>query len=236
METFRQIGLKTGTDKVTHHGYDRFYPMFLEKFRTVSGSMLEIGVQDGNSVKLWIDYFPQFHIFGLDINTEMAGERFTVSKCDQSDQNQIINQVERLKNETIHFINDDGSHIPEHQLIAFNFFFRDLLQPGGVYIIEDIETSYWVRGDCYGYPTQYGFRHPRSIIEMFKNILDDVNSHVLTDENKRKQDSLLSPYFFKETREMIQSVHFVQKCIVILKKTDEEHVYANRDYRYARSI
>ena len=233
METFRQIGLRVGTDKCTHHGYDRFYPLFLEKFRSMSGSMLEIGVQDGNSVKLWLDYFPLFHVFGLDINTEMTGDRFTVTKCDQSDQNQIINQVERLKGETFHFINDDGSHIPEHQLIAFNFFFRDLLQPGGVYIIEDIETSYWVRSECYGYPTRYGYRHPRSIIEMFKQLVDDVNSHTMNDNDKQQQDSLLRPFFFKDTRSMIQSVHFVQNCIMIIKKTAEDHEYTNRKYRYS---
>lgn len=232
--SFAAIGNRVGTDKCTHHGYDRFYPMFLEKFRAMSGSMLEIGVQDGNSVKLWLEYLPLFHVFGLDIKAEEKGDRFTITRCDQSDQNQIIKQVERLRNETIYFINDDGSHIPEHQLITFNFFFRDLLQPGGVYIIEDVETSYWVRDDCYGYPTRYGYRHPRSALEMFKQLVDDVNWHTMNDDDRRKQDAALSPYFFKETRAMIQSVHFVQNCIVIIKKTDEDHVYTNRDYRYRR--
>lgn len=234
METFREIGNRVGTDKCTHHGYDRFYPMFLETFRGLSGSMLEIGVQDGNSVKLWLEYFPLFHVFGLDIKAEENGERFTITKCDQSDQNQIMKQVDRLKGETLYFINDDGSHIPEHQLITFNFFFRDLLQPGGVYIIEDVETSYWVRDDCYGYPTRYGYRHPRSVLEMFKQLVDDVNWHTLNEDDRRKQDAALSPYFFKETRSMIQSIHFVQNCVVIVKKTDEDHAYTNREYRYRR--
>jgi len=41
------------------------------------------------------------------------------------------------------FINDDGSHVPEHQLFSFDYLFHELLMPGGTYIIEDVETSYW---------------------------------------------------------------------------------------------
>ena len=37
---------------------------------------------------------------------------------------------------------DDGSHVPEHQILTINKLW-DLVKPGGVYIIEDIETSYW---------------------------------------------------------------------------------------------
>jgi len=232
MSSFRDIGIRAGTDKVTHHGYDRFYPMFLEKFRTMTGSMLEIGVLNGNSVTLWLEYFPLFHIFGMDIQDEKTDDRLTIIRCDQSDENQIIKQVERLKNETFYFINDDGSHIPEHQLLTFNFFFRDLLRPGGVYIIEDIETSYWVRGECYDYPTRYGYRHPRSVLEIFKQLVDDVNWHTMNNDDRQTQDARLSSYVFKETRAMIESIHFVRNCIVIIKKTDEDHAYTNRDYRY----
>ncbi|KAJ1426900.1 hypothetical protein B484DRAFT_397403, partial [Ochromonadaceae sp. CCMP2298] len=39
---FHQIGRKHGTDKITHHGYHRFYPRFIEHFQSLRGaSMLE---------------------------------------------------------------------------------------------------------------------------------------------------------------------------------------------------
>ena len=37
---------------------------------------------------------------------------------------------------------DDGSHIPQHQVSTFDLLFRQVLLPGGTYIVEDIETRY----------------------------------------------------------------------------------------------
>ena len=37
---------------------------------------------------------------------------------------------------------DDRSHDPAHQMISFNSLFH-ALNLGGLYIIEDIKTSYW---------------------------------------------------------------------------------------------
>src|SRR5690606_41306911 len=38
---------------------------------------------------------------------------------------------------------DDGSHINEHVIESFNFLFPRL-KSGGIYVIEDVQTSYWV--------------------------------------------------------------------------------------------
>ena len=49
--------------------YSRFYPYFLEQFRTLSTfSMLEIGLDRGGSLNLWKTYFPRaLRIVGTDI-------------------------------------------------------------------------------------------------------------------------------------------------------------------------
>ena len=49
---------------------------------------------------------------------------------------------------------DDGSHIPWHQIFTLETMFDTFLKDGGVYIIEDMETSYWDRPgvSLYGYP------------------------------------------------------------------------------------
>jgi len=41
---------------------------------------------------------------------------------------------------------DDGSHVPRHQLITFTSLFP-CVRPGGVYVIEDIESSYYDGSD-----------------------------------------------------------------------------------------
>ena len=48
---------------------------------------------------------------------------------------------------------DDGGHHVKDQLTAFAEMFKSALRPGGVYAIEDIETSYWKVGTpLYGTP------------------------------------------------------------------------------------
>ena len=48
-----------GTDKVSHHRYDKFYPYFVEGLRDKPINMLEIGLFHGSSFKMWKQYFPK---------------------------------------------------------------------------------------------------------------------------------------------------------------------------------
>jgi hypothetical protein len=237
MDDFKRIGLEAGTDKIISHGYHRFFPQYIEQFRNKAGSMLEIGIQECNSLTLWLEYFSQFKIYGIDIGVEKKGDRYEVFKCDQSKLNQLQAVCASLQNrEPLYFINDDGSHIPEHQILTFNLFFDKLLQPGGVYIIEDIETSYWVREHIYSYPTRYGYHNPKSCVEIFKYLVDDVNSYYMNETDKKEQEVTLSSYFSKETRSMIRSVTFVQNCIIIQKKTAEDYEYTRKPYHFLNRI
>ena len=54
-------------------------------------------------------------------------------------------------NLTFDLIVDDGSHDVGHQQLTFGKLFR-LLKPNGIYIIEDMCTSYFKEGEnLYGY-------------------------------------------------------------------------------------
>jgi hypothetical protein len=127
-----------GTDKIGQHGYHRFYDKELIEYKNMKDiGILEIGVESFESIRMWQSYFPHAFIYGIDIHKEYKDSRIQVFKTDQSN----INNLEIIKNEIAHpiyFINDDGSHVPEHQLISFDFLFSNVLQEGGVYIIEDI--------------------------------------------------------------------------------------------------
>jgi hypothetical protein len=206
------LGKNYNTDKVVWHKYDQIYPLYIEKFYEYSGAMLEIGIASESSLKMWLDLFPNMHIYGIDIGFEDKGERFTVFKADQSSSDDLDTIKEKIT-EPLYFINDDGSHIPEHQLLTFNKLFPKL-EIGGVYIIEDVETSYWKKGSIYGYPVHYGFRHPQSIIEIFKDVADAVNADVC-------------PKFRSELQhlEYIKSITFARNCIIITKKIPEKRCY-----------
>ena len=216
LTAFKEIGIRSGTDKITQHGYDRFYPLFLDPIRFTSDAILEIGIDKKKSVKLWLEYFPNSYIYGIDKGVEFDEDRVRVFKADQSS----ISDLQRVKtmiNKPIKFIIDDGSHIPEHQILTFDYYFRYLLKPGGVYIVEDTEASYWKNGTLYGYPTNYGHRHSNSFIETIKPIMDTINIEFLNntarEDNKRNLRGLSL-----ETASLVSMMTICQNCIIFTKK------------------
>lgn len=236
---FFKIGKKYGTDKVTHHGYHRYYPLFIERFRNLSADfgMVEIGIDNSYSLKTWLEYFPKPYIYGIDIKLSQKGDRYTISGLDQSKADQLQNYAKSSVSHKIFFVIDDGSHIPEHQILTFDIFFRDLLLPGGVYIIEDIETSYWKRNGLYGYQTRYGINNKNSAIESFKPLIDIINNEFISAQDLEALESSLGSKFSKETLNLIQSVFFGQNCVIIVKKTVEEiENFKKRMYRFSNNI
>lgn len=213
-----ELGKKHGTDKVTHHEYHEIYPLFIEKFYQKDGAMLEIGLDQGASLNMWLELFPKMHIYGMDLDFEGTTERSTIIKGDQSREADLSRVVDSIKH-PLYFINDDGSHIPEHQVLTFNKLFP-ILEIGGVYIIEDIETSYWTRSGLYGYKTRYGVGHRKSLIEAFKSAVDGVNFEF---SSTRK-----APL---EHQDSIQSITFSRNCVIITKKEP-----GDRTYRYPNKV
>ncbi len=210
-ETFYDLSLKNNTDKVYYHGYHFFYTEHFEKFRFEKFNMLEIGYGDGASMKTWVDYFPEAQITVMDINVELHyNERCQVIKSDQSkksDLDAIINKVKSAK-----LILDDGSHNPLHQFETFNHLFKNLLEPGGIYIIEDIEVSYWnPESSLYGYTAGYF-----NLIDAFRRYQEMINSEFTGVKNYLD----------------ISSITFGQNCIIIKKRTNEEKNYFDRIYRF----
>jgi hypothetical protein len=219
------------TDKISQHGYHRFYEPELGYLQNENFGMIEIGVQSEDSLNLWLDYFPKTYIYGIDIGMECTGDRYRVFKSDQND----IKQLSQIPFNDIRFINDDGSHIPEHQLKTFGYLFENVLQPGGVYIIEHIETSYWKTGGLYGNPTRYGIRHPESIIEKFKILVDVINRDFISFEDKLTLN-LSTSFLSLNATLWIASITFAQNCIIVRKKNKIDFEYNNRPYAWSEFI
>lgn len=221
-EKFKQLGNFHKTDKVFQHHYEESYPIYLEKFKDKKTSILEIGLKPSGgmaSLGLWLDLFPNMFIYGFDkVTPDEQSERYSILQCDQSKISDLKRCKEKI-NHTVSIIIDDGSHIPEHQLLTFNEYFT-ILEVGGVYIIEDIETSYWTKNECYGYQTRYGKGHEKSIIEIFKEAIDGVNYEFSQSSDGR----------VKHQKE-IESICFHKNCIVITKREPE-----TRKYRYERKL
>ena len=226
-------GIKYKTDKVTHHGYERFYDLFMIPLKYNKMNILEIGIDQGRSLKTWIDYFPYANIYGIDINNEYNGIRYKIFKGDQSKKNDLKKIVKNIG--TCKIIIDDGSHVPKHQLISFNYLFDKCLDFGGIYIIEDIETSYWKKSELYGYKIDEGYDSENNIVKIFKDIADIVNREFLLEENIEKIK--LYNKISYDNLKYISLIMFGQNCIIIKKMTEKEYnKYGIRKYRFENKL
>jgi hypothetical protein len=228
-----KAGIEYKTDKLTHHGYERFYDFFLLPYKNKNITLFEIGIDAGRSLKMWLKMFPKAKIYGMDIDHEYEHPKGKVFKGDQnskSDLNKIIKTISKAN-----IIIDDGSHKPEHQLFTFNYLFNNLLSDGGIYIIEDIETNYWTKGKLYGYDIKAGYNKENNIVNIFKNITDIVNREFLLPEHK---DYIKK--FNKIDLKNLENISFImfgQNCIIIKKMTKNEYKkYGTRKYRFYENL
>lgn len=231
-ETLFDLGTKYSTDKITHHRYDRYFEQYFKPLQNRKTKLFEIGVENKKSLALWLSYFPNATIYGLDIGLSFEADRCKVFRGDQSDPNvlkEILSEIGKC-----HIIIDDGSHVPEHQIACFNYLFDKGLEDGGLYIIEDIETSYWKNARNYGYNFSYGVQHPLNIIEVFKPLLHHINREFLLKhevEDIRKQSKIE----FEALRH-ISSIMFAKNCVILKKMDKSEFLSSARPYRFKRAI
>lgn len=100
---------------------------------------------------------------------------------------------------------DDGSHINYDIIKAFKILFPRV-KPNGIYVIEDLHTSYWSE---YG----GGYLKNETAIEFLKKFVDLLNSYYVRDENFIKNLSTEERYVF----EWLESITFYDSVAVIQK-------------------
>ena len=150
--TLDDLGRAYGTGKVVH-GYLPIFERWMEPFRLDAFDLLEIGVYQGASIRMWHDYFPNARIVGLDIkNVEptLSLPRYTFVQGNQGDQ-ELLRQLAR--DFRFRVIVDDGSHRWSHQINAFETLFPKMT-PNGIYICEDLLTSFGDLAPRYGSETE----------------------------------------------------------------------------------
>ena len=139
-----RLGVEELTDKCRYrHNYLQKYEFFLRDWKEKPLRLLELGVFKGGSERMWKRYFPQAEIYGVDIDESCrahAEERIEIRIGDLSKEEVL----ESLKEIRPHIIVDDASHIWSHQIKALFALFPSL-PSGGVYILEDLETSFQSR-------------------------------------------------------------------------------------------
>jgi len=179
---------------------------------------LEIGVggyQDpragGNSLRMWKSYFPKGKIFGIDIYDKAYHneKRIKTFKGSQIDDVFLKNVVAEIGG--IDIIIDDGSHYSDHVINSFRILFP-LLNSGGIYVIEDLQTSYWdeVVGEKWGGSSDLKAAH--TSMNFLKCLVDGLNYEEFT------LDEYTPTYFDRN----IVSIHFYHNLAFIYKGDNDE--------------
>jgi hypothetical protein len=174
-------------------------------------NLLEIGVGGyehshigGESLRMWKAYFRKGRIVGIDLydKTRFREHRIDIRQCDQTDSKAL----QLLSNEYKGFdiVIDDGSHINEQVIKTFQVLFP-LMRQNGIYVVEDVQTSYWPKWGG-------GIGNPRSTMEFFKRLADGVNHAEYPIENYKAD-------FFDQN---ITEIAFVHNLIFVRKGNNNE--------------
>jgi len=152
------------------HHYFEIYHRHLERFRSRSPVLLEIGVFQGGSLQMWRKYFGEgVKIIGVDIDPgcrRFEDDATTILIGDQADPGFLAQIRERYPH--IDIIIDDGGHTMVQQITTLGELFPHL-QPHGVYICEDVHTAYIEKWGG-------GLRRPGTFIEFSKALVDALHA------------------------------------------------------------
>ena len=134
MTSLIEIGKKYPTNK-NDYGFLDIYEKYFKNLKDKKLNILEIGVDKGDSLRLWNEYFTNANICGLDIDKkDFSIDGVEIYQGDQNDKS-LLNEIAK-KYGKFDIIIDDGSHLLSDQLFSLNYFYKYLVV-GGYYIIED---------------------------------------------------------------------------------------------------
>jgi len=184
------------------HHYFEIYDRHFSRFRNTDVRIVEFGVSQGGSIEMWRHYFgPQAEIVGVDINPECARferPRVRIVIGDQEDREFLASL--RQSCPRIDILIDDGGHTMRQQIATFEELFPHVSE-NGVYLVEDLHTSYWPRWGG-------GYRKRGTFIEYSKNFVDQINAW-------HSKDPALRVTEFTKTA---GSLHFYDSVLVIEKR------------------
>ena len=167
-------------DKWVH--YFPIYERHMAGYRGTAARVLEIGVYRGGGLDLLRHYLgPEAYLAGVDI--DKAAERAVrgrhpVELGDQADPDFLTAVSER--HGPFDLVIDDGGHTMRQQIVSVETLFP-LLAEGGIYLVEDCNTSYWPEYAAEGEDTTF--------IGWLKERVDDLHAY-----HHSRDDVLADPW------------------------------------------
>lgn len=215
MKTIKELAIEHKCDKAAegHHTYDKAYEFHFAPFRGKEINVLEIGAggydnpnEGGASLRLWKEYFTSKYtdIYSIDIfeKSNIEEDRITIFQGSQSDEtflNGISNQVGAWD-----IIIDDGSHVNSDIITSFKTLFPRLNE-GGIYVIEDLQTAYWIH---------YGGGRIDNAMNYFQGLVHGLNYKEIATEERGNNRTPKEPDYLDLN---ITSIHFYHNIVFIYK-------------------
>lgn len=183
MKTLAQLAVQYGSDKHGHHDYCQHYERHFAPFRDKECVFIEMGIggyhypdRGGAGLKMWRDWFDvKVKVIGFDIHGKSGirwpnPKNFHVYQGSQNDR-PFLNSIIELCG-TPNIIVDDASHNNRLTCESFYYLFNKLAS-GGIYAIEDIESSWWENEEFEGKADYNDFK-AETTINLIRQLMDDV--------------------------------------------------------------
>jgi len=187
--------------------YFDVYEKHLSRFIGKSPKVLEIGVQNGGSIDMWLQYFGEgTKVVGIDVDPQC--KELSYSKDVEiviGDQGDVNFWQKFLQTHTeFDIIIDDGGHTMQQQIVTLEQVYP-FLNENGVFIIEDTHTSYLE-------PWGGNMNKPSTFLSYMKHLTDFLN-----------REHIPAGFISKRTKDLyknqLNSISFYNSVVVIEKET-----------------
>lgn len=202
------------------HHYFKIYERHFNRFINKNPTILEIGVFKGGSIEMWNSYFNgKCQIYGIDINEKclnipnvLKNNNIKIEIGDQNDRNFWKKYLKDKPKFDI--VIEDGGHEMSQQIVTYEELI-DHVSDDGIYLCEDLHTSYW---------QNWGgeLRKKGTFIEYSKNFIDMLNYYHI--QNKKKSLKMLDEKedkIYNKFRRRINSIHYYDSIIVLELNRDD---------------
>ncbi|SFP93917.1 class I SAM-dependent methyltransferase [Parafilimonas terrae] len=205
MKSLREI-YEEHNDRLMHKWdhYIDVYDKHFSSYRDKGVVFVEIGVAHGGSLQMWRKYFGEKALLiGIDINPEC--KRFEEGNTkifigSQTDED-FLNNLKSLI-PPVDILIDDGGHTMKQQITTFKTLF-DHVKPTGLYVCEDLHTSYW-------YEYGGGLYNQNSFINFSKKFIDSMHAWYLPRSVQKR--------YFNNLTTSVRGLHFYDSMLIIEKE------------------
>jgi hypothetical protein len=179
--TLDDLALKYGTDKGSHHhGYTSTYPLYFDELQGKPIALVELGVFEGASLRMWQKYFwnRDSHIYGIDQNVSLVRHRDSMPRNVKLYEGDQAKPPPTFCTASADIIIDDASHFSSKTIESFRAWWP-YLKPGGIYVVEDVHACYQV--DFYGTaesnsdPDQPPVNGKQTAMQFLRRLTDELN-------------------------------------------------------------